>query len=758
MAVKKQNLMTTIQQLKDLLVGEVSGSDIVRNRFTRGIITTVRIFIASTNKFLADDCFTKASAIAYTTLVSMIPTLMVALTFIAWGIGDEGKDAMFKELKKILAEHNLQKLNIDPLIDVISGIIDNATKIGGVGAVVMIFSATAVLRTLDNSLNAIWKVSKKRHIVTQVIYYWAVLTLGPLLMISGTTLATQIYATFTKPNYASIAEAPDGNTWVVGSKASILHGAASDPQMASIDEGTIDFDNQKIYDFNPASNDFSEGADSFNNIDFGKNEFTDIAFSGNRIWVIGKRGILLSSTDAGKTWRLTRFGNINMNDIHMSDAQNGYIAADAGYLLTTTDGWETAGIKAWPDFNVNLNDIAFRGKKGIIACDKGYILTTEDGGVNWSVEQLNKSRFRSRFVNIHGVHLSENGANYLVGDEGVILIAAPGSADWVARSFKAYNYKAAMALGPNEALVAGENGTVIHTRDGGITWRRYNVSSAYINALYRSGSTIVAAGHSGTLMRADTSRWKWRGTHGTSFLVYMVNFFAPFIFIWMLFLFTYRVIPNIHVPFKAAASGAAFTGTVWVVFIYLFIVYAKAFANSTFAVYGALAAIPLFLLMIYSSTLILLFGAEVSYTLMNPETYRSLRISRKPDSRTRIFYGISLVHMVYARFEKKHSATSIKDIARELKISTEEASGFVELFVKNKVLALTDAGACLPQTTARNVQLTAIVDMLFDASLTIPDAEMKKDLAKYLAKRFDGMRKARAEILGGLTIADLVAI
>ena len=42
---------------------------------------TVKVFIASTRKFLDDDCLTKASSIAYTTIVSMVPTLTVALTF-----------------------------------------------------------------------------------------------------------------------------------------------------------------------------------------------------------------------------------------------------------------------------------------------------------------------------------------------------------------------------------------------------------------------------------------------------------------------------------------------------------------------------------------------------------------------------------------------------------------------------------------------------------------------------------------------------
>ena len=120
----------------------------------------------------------------------------------------------------------------------------------------------------------------------------------------------------------------------------------------------------------------------------------------------------------------------------------------------------------------------------------------------------------------------------------------------------------------------------------------------------------------------------------------LINFFAPFVFIWLLFLLAYKTLPNIRVPFKQASIGAAFTGSVWVIFILLFIIYIKAFAKSTFAIYGALASIPLFLLMVYASSLIILYGAQVAYTLMHPETYASLKKTFLETEDLQVYYGI----------------------------------------------------------------------------------------------------------------------
>ena len=164
-------LITDEQYLRDMS-GKTYGN------LNRRMINFIRVFMISGKKFMKDDCLTKSSAIAYTTLVSLIPTLTVAFTFFSVfsGVGDQ-KEEIFEKITKYLASHNLQKLNLTPFFEAISGLLDNAASIGGIGAIVMIFSATAVLRNLEQSLNDIWCITKQRPIYLKIIYYWAALTL-----------------------------------------------------------------------------------------------------------------------------------------------------------------------------------------------------------------------------------------------------------------------------------------------------------------------------------------------------------------------------------------------------------------------------------------------------------------------------------------------------------------------------------------------------------------------------------------------------
>ncbi|MBF3355305.1 YihY/virulence factor BrkB family protein, partial [Leptospira borgpetersenii serovar Hardjo-bovis] len=76
--------------------------------------------------------------------------------------------------------------------------------------------------------------------------------------------------------------------------------------------------------------------------------------------------------------------------------------------------------------------------------------------------------------------------------------------------------------------------------------------------------------------------------------------------IWLFFLSLYSLIPNTKVPLKASSVGAAVTGVIFLVFLWGFQVYILSFTETTMIIYKALAAIPIFLLGVYSLSLIVL--------------------------------------------------------------------------------------------------------------------------------------------------------
>ena len=80
---------------------------------------------------------------------------------------------------------------------------------------------------------------------------------------------------------------------------------------------------------------------------------------------------------------------------------------------------------------------------------------------------------------------------------------------------------------------------------------------------------------------------------------------------FLFFFITYKVVPNCRVRWKPAACGALFSAVIFTWAGKAFVYYGANIANYQ-VIYGALAALPLFLIWLYLCWVIILFGAVLS--------------------------------------------------------------------------------------------------------------------------------------------------
>ncbi len=720
------------------------------------IITTIKVFIVATRKFMLDDCLTQASAIAYTIIVSLIPTLTVVLTFISIFSGVENKkEDLFRDISLFMTEHSI-KLNIDFIFEAISGLIDNAKTIGGIGALLVLFTATATLRALEKSLNEIWGVTQGRSVFQKVMYYWAALTLGPVMLIAGTTVATKLTDVFSSANYNSVYLSGD-KIWVVGNKGSILNTDMNKTHFTPIDEASFDYENQRIFSYKFSDNQFSEDDFRMDFLSLMKEEFKDIQFVDNEGWIIGTKGIILYTKDKGKSWSISKWGDFTLNDMHMINSQRGFISADSGVILTTENGGREWRVYDTKDVSLNFNSISYRDATVMITANKGKMLYSSDAGLNWTLRTINESKRKNKLVDLNTAFFVDKSNVWVAGNDGVILHSTDGGVNWTPGKFKEYNYYAIMFLNANEGFIAGENGIIIHTENGGESWRSDTLPAYKINKLINASSAIWAIGNGGIIQKSVNNGKTWSGKSGKSILAMLINFFAPFLFIWLFFLMAYSTIPNTKVPFRYSAIGAAFTGAVWVIFILLFIVYVKAFASGTFAIYGALASIPLFLLMIYTSALIILYGAEVSYTMMHPETYASLKRSFDKTEKVNMYFGLLTLQSIYFKFESGKGGTQYSELLKKVSQNSIDLDHFIKLFTEKNFIMTGHEGEYLPTNTSSNIKLTDLFDMINEAKISIPAYQMKKNMgAGSIKDLFDKLNNQRNKVLADMTLKDLV--
>ncbi|MGB1109332.1 MAG: virulence factor BrkB family protein [Gammaproteobacteria bacterium] len=128
-----------------------------------------------------------AAMLTYTSLLSMVPLMAV-------GFGSLAAFPVFENLSADLQDFVFQ--NFVPAAGEavqlhLSEFAAKASRMTAVGIVFLVLTALMLMSNIDKALNRIWRVAKHRSLLKSFLVYWAVLTLGPLLI--GASLALTSY-------------------------------------------------------------------------------------------------------------------------------------------------------------------------------------------------------------------------------------------------------------------------------------------------------------------------------------------------------------------------------------------------------------------------------------------------------------------------------------------------------------------------------------------------------------------------------------
>lgn len=130
-------------------------------------------------------------------------------------------------------------------------------------------------------------------------------------------------------------------------------------------------------------------------------------------------------------------------------------------------------------------------------------------------------------------------------------------------------------------------------------------------------------------------------------------------FIILAFLFLMKFLPNTRVRFVPALIGGLFTALAWFV---LQIFYFKAQSGVTMhnVIYGTFAALPFFLIWLHTSWMIVLFGAELTYSIQNNRIYRLEQKENASNHASLSALGLSIMFEITRQYKKNEGLWSVK--------------------------------------------------------------------------------------------------
>ncbi len=147
-------------------------------------------------RFYWDDCFSRASALAYATLFALVPISALGLSmFSVFGMSSEDLNSTLRTiLEQVLPPmQNIQLRQLqEQVFEALESFTLNVRALNVISIAALFFTAVALLNTIESALNVIWRVSSNLSILTKLTSFWAVLTLGPLFIAMSIYWTTKV--------------------------------------------------------------------------------------------------------------------------------------------------------------------------------------------------------------------------------------------------------------------------------------------------------------------------------------------------------------------------------------------------------------------------------------------------------------------------------------------------------------------------------------------------------------------------------------
>jgi len=145
----------------------------------KNLIDLLHLLCFMVARFRQDRCAQMAASLTFTTLLSLVPLITIALTlFSAFPVFE----SFSGQIKSFLLSNMLPEIGSKMISHYVEQFAESATRLTAVGIVFLGVAAMLMMHTIDSAFNTIWRVSRPRPLMQRVLVYWAVLTLGPLLI------------------------------------------------------------------------------------------------------------------------------------------------------------------------------------------------------------------------------------------------------------------------------------------------------------------------------------------------------------------------------------------------------------------------------------------------------------------------------------------------------------------------------------------------------------------------------------------------
>jgi membrane protein len=194
------------------------------------------------------------------------------------------------------------------------------------------------------------------------------------------------------------------------------------------------------------------------------------------------------------------------------------------------------------------------------------------------------------------------------------------------------------------------------------------------------------------------------------FVGHFIFQFLPVVVLCLTFALFYALIPNTKVHWQAALAGGLAGGILFHLNNVVSVLYVSRVVSNS-KIYGSLGLVPVFMIGLYFSWLILLFGAQVAYAYQNRATYFEEKQVENINQRGREFVALRLMTCIGQRFVLGEPPPSAVEISAALAVPTRLVQQLMQTLSAARLVAEA-AGAEPAYLPARPLETITCHDIL----------------------------------------------
>ncbi len=172
---------------------ELNSATLTALRKTRigGVLTGILQFTRfAVRRFRADRLNADVASLTYSTLLALVPLLVIALAILS---SFPAFDAVKGRMQALFFSAVVPEAGA-AIGEYLGKFTSNASNLTAVGIVALAVTALLLLSTIEETLNRVWHVERPRPLYVRFLIFWAILTMGPLLIGGSFTLTSDLAA------------------------------------------------------------------------------------------------------------------------------------------------------------------------------------------------------------------------------------------------------------------------------------------------------------------------------------------------------------------------------------------------------------------------------------------------------------------------------------------------------------------------------------------------------------------------------------